>query len=249
MSYSKVLTESGGSTFQREGRFGDIGIRGSYGSIFEDTEYTGINLSGSLGFRLPTSDASQFTNLITAVSAGIGLSRSFGDLSISYGLSAGKNFHEYTSIVADLTDYPLDVIARDGGTENIGEALVALDAGVLTEWSLSHSLSLSYGWFEGFSTTLSFGFADFWTYDNGTIGRDDELTSPFAVPGRGHGQSMSGDIDVSYSFLDYFSTSLTLSTSQEPLTADNQSVRFPFFDLETANLSNTSLSLSLAASY
>jgi hypothetical protein len=248
MSLTKFLTESGGSVFQNEARFGDISLSGSYGG-FVTEENTGISLSASLSARIPTSDASRFTNLVTAVSPGLSLSRSFGSLSLRYGFGFKYNFYENTSVVADLEDYDIAVLARDGGSENIGEAQIALDTGVLTEYSFRNSLSMTYGWFEGFSTTLSFSLADAFTYDNGTITADDEFTSEFAVPGRGHSQTMTGSISASYSFADYFSAGLSLSTTQLPLTADNQSVRFPFFDLETGNLSNTEMGISLGASY
>lgn len=246
-SYSKFLTEAGGSTFVREGRFGDIGVGASW--AFYTWEATGLSFSASAGFSLPTSDVSRFTNLYTSTSLGLGVSRAFGDLRIAYRIGAGKDFHRDTTVVADLSDYQLQVLARDGGIENIGEAQVALDTGVLPEWSLSHNLSLSYSWFTGFSTSIGFGFSDFWTYDNGTITQRDEFTSPLAVVGRGHGQSMRGSLSASYAFLDYFSAGLSFTTSQQPLTADNRRVRFPFWDLETGNLQNTSVSLSLSASY
>ena len=247
--FSKYLTEAGGSVQQREGRFGDMRLSARYGSIFRDEEFTGINLSGSISGSIPTSEMSQFTNLRTAISTGIGLSRSFGNLSISYGFSFKKNFHRDTTVVADLDSYQLDVLSRDGGNEFISEAQVALDTGVLSSYSFSNSLSLSYGWFTGFSTSLSFSFVDSFTYDNGTITANDEFTSPNAVVGRGHSQGMSGSISASYSFLDYFGASVSVSTSQQPRTADNQSIRFPFWDLETGNLSATSLSVGLSASY
>lgn len=247
--YTKYLTEAGGSVQQREGRFGDISVSARHGSVFRDEEFTGINISASLSGKIPTSEMSQFTNLRTAISAGIGLSRSFGDLSISYSFGFKKNFHRDTSVVADLDSYQLDVFARDGGNESISEAQVALETGVLSSYSFSNTLSLSYSWFSGFSTSLSFNFSDSFTYDNETITLNDEFTSPNAVVGRGHGQSMTGSISASYSFLDYFGASISLSTSQQPLTADNQSIRFPFWDLETGNLSATSLSAGLSASY
>lgn len=249
LSLSKFTTDAGGETYQREARFGDIEIGAEYGTIWSDEEVTGLNLGGSFGFTLPTSDASQFTNLYTSMGLGFELSRSFGDLTIATGIEVGKDFHEHTSVVADLEDYDLDVIARDGGAENIGEAQIALDTGVLSEWMLGNSLSLSYRWFEGFSTSLAFTFRNYWTYDNGTITQDDEFTSEFADPGRGHAQTMTGSIGARYAFLEYFSAGLSLSTTQQPLTADNQSVRFPFWDFETGNLSNTTLALSLSASY
>ncbi|MCA9563754.1 MAG: hypothetical protein KC561_09710 [Myxococcales bacterium] len=246
---SKFLSESGGSTRQREVRVGDLRLGANWSSFFYDEDITGLRFSAGLGLTFPTSESSRFTNLRTAISPSLSISRAFGDLSLSYRFSFRKNFHRDTSVVADLEDYRLDVIARDGGTENVGAAQIALDTGVLTEWSVSNSFTVSYTWIPGLSSAIGIAFADFFTYDNGTISRDDEFTSEFAVPGRGHGQSMTGFISVSYAFLDYFSADITLDTTQEPLTADNQRVRFPFWDTQTGNLQNTTLAFTLGASY
>ena len=249
LSLTKFTSDAGGMNYQHEARFGDIGLSGSWGGFFVDEEYTGLVFSGSLGLVIPTSDASRFSGLITRITPGLSISRSFGDLSLSYSFSFRKYFHEYTSVVTDLSDYELDILARDGGRENVGEALVALDTGVLPGYGFSNSFAISYGWFTGFSTSLSFSLSDTFTYDNGTITADDQYTNENAVVGRGHSQTMAGDISVSYSFLDYFSASMSMTTVQLPLTADNQSVRFPFFDLETGNLGNTEIRFALSAYY
>lgn len=246
-SVSKFLTEEGGSTRQREARFNDIYLGLDY--AFYTWELTGINFSSSFALTLPTSEVSRFTNLITALDLGLGMSRSFGGLTLGYNFGFSKNLHTETSVVADLEDFAIDVIARDGGTEQIGEAQVALDTGVLASFSVANSLSMSYRWFTGFTTRIAWTLADTFTYDNGTITLDDQFTSEFARPGRGHSQIMIGSVSASYSFLDHFSAGLAMTTTQLPLTADNDRVRFPFFDLETGNLQNTSFRLSVSAFY
>jgi len=248
-SASKFLTEFGGSTRQREARFGDIGFSLSYAPIWSDPDFSGLSLSGSLGMTIPTSESSRFSNLRTSLAPSLSLSRSFGDLSLRLGVSGSKSFHRDTTIVADTEDFLIDALARDGGSELIGADQIALDTGVLTEWTQSTSFSVGYSWFTGFNTSISFSFSNFWTYDNGTISSGDEFTSENAQAGRGHGQSMTGSFGASYAFLDHFSASLRFSTSQQPLTADQQRVRFPFWDLETGNLQNTSMSFGLSASY
>lgn len=225
-------------------------------------------MSGSMGWTIPTSRASRFEGLRTGVSTGLSFSRSFGSLSLSYSFGFYKNFHRATSITVDCTDIEqgclvsndsgetkgsddvvLDIIAREGGTENIDSDTIALDTGVLGSFGFSNSLSMGYSWFPGFSTRVSLGFSDNFTYDNGTITTQDEFTSPNAITGRGHSQGMSGSLSASYSFLDHFSLSLGFSTGQSPLTSDNRRLRFPFWDLETGNMSRTSTSLTLAGSY
>lgn len=248
-SLSKFLTDPGGSTYQREARAGDLTLGAAWGSFFYDEKYTGLNFSANLALRFPTSEASRFTDLILGLPFGIGISRSFGNLNLRYSLGVSKNFHQYTSTVADLDSYEIQVIARDGGRENIGDALIALDTGLLGEWNLSNSLSLSYTWIPGLSSAIGFSIRNSWSYDNGTITEADQYTAEYAETGRGRVDIMTGTISTSYSFLEYFTTSIALSTSQMPFTADNESLRFPWLDLETGNFANTELSLSLDITY
>ena len=266
MGFSKYLTEAGGSIYQREARFGDMSAGMSYGPIFSTER--GLSMSGSMGWTIPTSRASRFEGLRTGVSTGLSFSRSFGSLSLSYSFGFYKNFHRATSITVDCSDIEqgclvsndsgetkgsdevvLDIIAREGGTENIDSDTIALDTGVLGSFGFSNSFSMGYSWFPGFSTRISLGLSDNFTYDNGTITTRDEYTSPNAITGRGHSQGMSGSLSASYAFLDHFSLSLGFSTGQSPLTSDNRRLRFPFWDLETGNMSRTSTSLTLAGSY
>ena len=248
MSYLQYLSAYGGSQRRYEGRFQDMGLSLSHASIFRES-WSGINLSGGLSGVIPTSASSQFTGLYTSLSASATLSRGIGPVSLSLTNSFSKNFHRYTSIVADLDRYPIDALARADSPERITETRIALDTGLLTSHSLSHSLSANYRVWSTLSLGLSFGLNHSWTYDNGTITREDEFTNPNARVGRGFRQGMSGGLSASYGFLDYYGVSFSLSTNQSPLTADNRRVRFPFWDFQSGNLQYTSASLGLSASF
>lgn len=248
-SWSKYVTRNGGSNYQYEGRWGDIGLSASHGSV-ATIPGADINVSVNGSLSLPTSVYSRQSRLYTSARVGAGLSRSFGGFSASYGFGVSKNFHRYTTVVQRLDNAAeADRYAREGGNERLAGDLVALETGILPEWGISHSIGLSYRFDFGLSTSLSWAFSDSWSYADDTITDEDEFTAPDAESGRGHGQSMSGSLGVSYAFLDHYSVSANMTTGGPPKTADNERVRFPFFDTQSGNLQYTSLGLSLGASW
>jgi hypothetical protein len=250
VSYSKFLSDDG-SIFIREGRLSDIGL-GVGIKGWTDKEYTGIRIGPSLRFSFPTSDASITQRKIMGVSTGLGISRSFGGLSLSYSFGFSKNFHQYTSILSDVDE--TGALSREGGVEEFdldgdGFAEFVAQPGVLTNFSLSNSFSLNFGFLEKFSAGLSLSYFDSFSYDNGTITSCDELTAENAVCGVGHSQGVSGSMRVGYRILPWLGSSLSASTSGQPLTNDQKSIRFPFWDLENGISSRTRISLGLSASY
>ncbi len=248
MGLSKYLTPHG-STRQYESRFADIGLGLSHSSLYT-IPVAEVNISGGVDASIPTSQTSRFTGLRTSIGANLGLSRSFGDVTLSYTLGANKNFHRATSVVFNNDRYDVDVLLRQDDVSRVSDALVALDTGVLGEWSVANSLNLGYRfWDTGLSASLGFTLSDSFTYAADAIMEDDEFTSEFAEPGRGHSQVMIGSIGLGYRFLDHFSTGISMSTAQQPKSADNTSVRFPFFDTQTGNLSSTSLAIRFGVSY
>ncbi len=248
IGYSKFLTEDG-SVFQREGRLSDtdlgVGLPG-----WTDEEYTGISIAPGLGFSFPTSDLSIAEGKIMAVSADLSFSRSFGGLSLSYSFGASKNWHKFTSVVLDADE--LDVIARAGGVENVGSGLVAID-GVLPSFGFSHSFGANFGFLDDFSAGLSLSYFDDFSYDNGTILKDDEFT-PTILEEQGlditrRSQGVSGGLRLGYKINDWLSASASSSTSGSIFASDGKSIRFPFWDFENGISSRTRLSLGLSARY
>lgn len=245
-SATKFVT-AGGTTELYEGRIGDLSLSYSPGPLYT-IPGANIRLTGGLSATIPVSRASRTDRLYTSLGANLGLSRTFFErLTLSYGFGVSKNFNRYMTTVLDSRE--LDILARSGGNEQLAGALVAADTGILGEWGLSNSLSLRYAFPFGLSTGMSFSLSDSFTYADSSILSDDEFTSPYARPGRGRAQVMSGGFNASYAFLGNFSVSGNLSTSQAPKTADNQRFRFPFFDTQSGNLSYTSVGLTLAMNY
>lgn len=245
IGYSKFLTDNGGSVFQREGRLSDLSLSAGWAGWEE--ENTGIRIGASANASLPTSDFSQFERRYLALGTGINISKNFGGLGLSYNLGVRKNFHAYTSLVADPNT--IDIVARKDQVEVIGADLVALPEGVLGEWYIINSFSLGFGFFEIFSAGLSLSYADVWTYDNGTITKDDQYVNEYAVVGRGHSQSVSGGLSLAAQINDYVGVDVGVSTGGAPLTSDNKSLRFPFWDFENGQAARTSVGFGVSASY
>ena len=80
------------------------------------------------------------------------------------------------------------------------------------------------------SLSVGFGFADIWTYDNGTITKDDDLVGRYAHVGRGHSQISLGTVSLLYKPIDMLGISFTMSSKQPWKTKDNKDIRFPWFD-------------------
>lgn len=248
LGYAKNLTPTGINR-RYEGRFSDIGLGLGYGNIYT-IPVAEIGIGASFGLSVPVSEISRFEGLVTATDLGLSLSRGFGLFSLSYGFGVSKNFHRYTTQTVNLDRRrDLDVLFRTGSAEEVAENRVAIDSGVLPEWGVSNSLSFGVRWFEtGLSSSLSFSLADSFSYAVDSLTERDEFTPDFAVVGRGRSQSMSGSIGLNYSFLQYFSAGMSLTTGGPPKSADNRRFRFPFFDTESGNLQYTSLSFRLSAS-
>lgn len=244
--YLQYLSRYGGSVRRYEGRFQDITLGASHGSLWRGG---GFNLGAGLSGVLPVSSASRFSGLHTTLGGALTLSRSFGDLSLSLQQRGSKNFHRYTSIVADLDRYPIDALARADSIERITETQVALQTGLLTSHSLATALTASYRIVSGFSISASYALSNSWTYDNGTITEEDLFTSPNARVGRGFRQGQMGTLAARYSFLTHYSAGLSFSTAAPPKTADNERLRFPFWDFESGNLQYTTVALSLSGTY
>ena len=251
--YSQYLSEGGGINSQFEGRVQDTRLGLSLFPLYVEMETLGIIVSGGLGATLPTSTVSRAEGLIARVSPSVTLIKPFGGAVLVWSTSFTKNFHRFTSRALDINE--LDIIARDGGAEDLGQSLVAID-GVLPSFSWGNFFLLLYNIRgTGVQVRTSLSYSNTWTYDNGTITNDDEFTNPNAVPGRGHRQGVSGSFGMRYLLTgtSFFGRALVASasvnTAGTPLTSNNRGTRFPFWDFENGIASRTSFNLGLSGTY
>lgn len=249
--FSQYATRTGGINDVYEFRWQDTYLSWSMFPLYVE-ENTGIIFIAGAGVTLPTSDLSLAEGLYFSPDVSITALKPFGGMILVYAFGLSKNFHEYTSQVFDANE--LDVIARDGGAEQVTADRIA-EPGVLTSFGMTNSFVLIYNakpWFQ-FRTGLT--YSDSWSYDNGTISEEDALTSPNAVVGRGHRQNVSGNFGVRFLVAgdSFFGRGLQVrlgaNTSGPPLTSDNNGVRFPFWDFENGQSTRTTLSLGLSGTY
>ena len=249
MAVSQGLTSNNGINGPFEARFQDIGLSAAWAGY--QIEPLDARINANLGLSLPTSDISQAQTRILGTRLGASLSKTFLE-KVSVSLSGGvsKNFHQFTSPVVAIDEIGAgNVLFRRGGAEVVDDNVIAT-GGINTEWSLSGSLAANFGLAEGLSASISYGLGNAWSYDLESRNVRDEFTSPFARTGRVARQFVTSGIVLNYSFARYFFASAGLSTSAPPITSDNRSFRFPFYDLEGGGAANRSaFSFSIGASY
>lgn len=245
VAWTQQLVAGGGINEPNELRFQDVGL--DFGWAGHTFEAVPVSVDAGVSFAFPTSDTSQTSSLIVGTSVGGGLGyRLFDKVNLRYNLGIGKDFHEFTSPVIDEEEVGAEnLIWRAGGSERLSNGLVAID-GVNTEWSISNSVSASFPVWDKLRFSASYSFTTFWTYD---VLQKDEFSFEQAEEGRGVGQSTGTSLSLSYPFLDYFSASLGVRTSQQPKTADNRSFNFPFWNTNSAASNASQIRLGLSASY
>jgi hypothetical protein len=244
IAWTQQLLAGGGINEPNELRFQDVGLDLSWvGHTFEAVP---ISLDGGVGFAFPTSDMSQVATLIVGTSVSGGVSyKVFDKLSLRYGLSLGKDFHEFTSpVVTDDVAGIENLIWREGGSERVTGGLLL--EGVNSEYALSNSFSASLPVWDKLRLSVSYALSTYWTYD---VVKTDEFSNPVGESGRGVAQGVSSGVSLSYPFLTYFNGSIALRNSTQPKTGDNRSFNFPFWNVDGAAANSSQLRFGVSATY
>ena len=160
---SKALTDNiGMSQVARQIYVGNIGI--SIGKGIYREKYTGIALSGSLSFSIPTSLSARQRTLITSIGPGLSISRRFFKrLSLSYAI--GFNFNIYE---------------QDSG---LYHPELAGTPGLNKRWGMSHSFGLGVSIIKGLSVKagmsigVGYSFADSYYSPDGPQVYGSDLTA------------------------------------------------------------------------
>ncbi len=206
----------------------------------------GVDVGVSPFVRLgaPTSYESQYRNLYLSAAAGFDLTRLIGPVFLTYTFRFNKNFNKYTvATVPKDADRPV-IAARSGGAEDLG-GYVATGSNNLS-FSVYNSLMASVLLSDEWTVTVQWAVANAWTY---YAGPDDVFKAPDAKAGRGQRDVMYGVVDVTYQPWANFGFSLGLSTQQPVKTADNKTIRFPFWDIHTPGDNNSVVYFDVFATY
>ena len=244
--FSQWMSKAGGSNGQYEFRWADsnIGLSRNIWS-YKDGGFK-VSFDADLSFALPTSTASINSKLYTTISPSLAASIKFHKLLFAYGIAYGHSFHKYTSITYDPSE--VDVLSRSTGNELIGSHDIAI-GGVLSEIELANEFALGYQFIPQLGLTIGFGFIDVWTYDNGTITKDDEFVNPNAKVGRGHSQLSQGSVMLTYNPHKWVTLQLAMVSTQPWKTADNKTLRFPWFDTVSPSKNYTKFIFGAAFQY
>ena len=210
-------------------------------------QYKPAKLSWSAFFRIgvPTSRLSQLETRI--LQARVDLNTVWTPLNwlrVNYFFSIYHNFHRYQNRVVDTSDFDFPPTVRSGGAEALGGALLATGVGN-AQWQLLHGVGVTFatkGFYAAFNWFLlqTYGYQHF---------SKDSQASPYGVDGRARLDLMVGAIELGYSVNRYFTIALGSSTLQSPLTANNQSVRFPFWDTTNGSANRQTFYLDLVGSF
>jgi len=211
-----------------------------------------INVSGGLSFSFPTSPQSHYRQLYFSSRANVGLSKSFGAFNISYSLGLFKNFNRYTTPAVN-TDEVGDhiILAHFKGNEQLTTDLIAT-GGSNTSFGVTNGIALSYTFEDLFvkgqalGLSLSYDINHSWTYESFP---KDDLSSDYAVEGRGHRDAHGGTVDVSYQFMPELGLSLGVQTFVAPKTDDNKAFVFPFMNFSNNYRNNTYFYATVTGSF
>lgn len=224
---SQELTDSDGDTERQQVLLSDTRLSGSYD--FGKIPSAEIGVSGQARVFLPSSLASRHQTLVLGTGLVLSLSRAFGPLSLGLSSSFRKNFHRYTTPVLDGGSGVPFVNPRVGSSEVVEDGLAQGGTSNVSH-SIAGELSVGYSPLEPLSFRIAYGLSAGFTYRSVPL---DALSGVHAEQGVGQRDLSSGTISASYELDERFSFGAGVSTVGPPLTADNQSLRFPFWDFES----------------
>jgi hypothetical protein len=249
-------TYADGGTTPREFYFRDIKFGLSAASLYKE-EISGISLSASGSFTVPTSKSSLSTGRVTYTGAGIKLNRSFEDIgpgNISLTFSSGVSFaigaatanigaSDAPSIFATCNDFTLSGDACQGRYPNLSHVF-------------SNQFSTSYSFFEDYSVAAWLGFSNAFYRDISDSPLDnisyDVRSSNFAVDQTRRGDSISSGLEFGYGLTENISLALGASTVTNPFIqkgSDSSGFRFFLWDVESTASNRSSLYFNLNFSY
>lgn len=223
------LVENADSSNTRPHQFqpGDLQVTANLGELASLLD-GGFTLGLDAYLAAPTSLYSRYTGKVLSAHGGTSASWSPLD-SLTLGASTGLTKHFYTSSNAtlDVANFDAPPLGRASGAETLADGRLAV-SGNLTSFAVDYGTSIAWLPLESLEVACRLDFVSAWT---STAFPDDGFTSPNADAGRGQSDFMYGTLEVSWAAHDHLSLALGTVTEQEPKSADNERLRFPFWDL------------------
>ncbi|MFW5966299.1 MAG: hypothetical protein ACOCV2_02220 [Persicimonas sp.] len=192
---------------------------------------------------LPTSQSSRTNTMLFSVGTELVLSRSILDkLNASLVGSAIKyNYANPSKTIAEENVGPF----RADGTEALGNGRVRVPGFMNTQWITTVAGALDFEIIENLNASISYALIDYFQFSL----PEDEYTAENADGGTGHQQFVSGVLGLEYGLNDNVTLGAGTYTVQPPLTADNKSVRFPFWNFNGAANNYSAFTMSVTGTY
>lgn len=236
----------------RKVSFYDTRVSLSSPALFREKWLTGIAFSPNVSLTIPTSPESWNAGMVTALTAGVTMSRQVKMFDLIGSIGGSRSF--YTGAqngvrASDARDENgnLYVVCRAGepvcGFSNMNPAW-SFNIGLTVQWRATGNLMV-YG---GYTYLKTWRYSATNTVDPYTPQAVDANGKPVATVGLGSADRTSTFVGASYQLNEHYSLDLGVSTSQSPLHPTGQ-VRFPFLSFGTWADNNTSLYFTLTAAY
>ena len=209
----------------------------------------GLKVAAGLALALPTSRASRFQTRLFALTPSVSLGKPDwlgGRLAVSYALGFTKNFNRLTTSAVDTVNFPS--LARPEGPELVaGQTEIATGA-LNTSFAVRNTLAVTWLPTPRLSVGLTYVLYNNFKYNDFSA---DAWTSANAKPGNGRADLQWGMVAVGYSFDpdQQWTLSALALTASPPWSADNRTLRFPFFDFRSAADNYTGFSLSVSRAF
>lgn len=200
----------------------------------------GIRMSFLGVLSLPTSRAARFQTRLATLALATNFRRRIGPVSLTYQLRGTKFFHRYSNALLPADQAGL--FARTNGVEAVTDEYVATAVNN-TSFNIRNSLIANVPGPGKLSFQVVYILINNFRYYDAPL---DEFSSQYAKAGRGRSDLSYGQLAANYVFPGGYIGSLSLSSYSAPFSADNNTVRFPFFDLRSTpdNLSTVGLSVT-----
>ena len=234
-------------------RASDTLVTWSSGEMIKDEWLTGIALSSSLRFYVPTSKASQTKTLILGVGPGAALKRKFGFLTLSASTRAKYAFQRYDNSVITVDQRGAGGAFQGCAARSSSKISAARDDQVVCGGTQNADWTWYNGFGADFQVTKAFTLGISLTLINsfGIPIEQDEFTSPITARTNNETQRDSswGIVDLSYDVTENFGLSAGISSLQSAKSADGEHIRFPWWDLEGPQNNATSLYFDVIGSF
>ena len=209
-----------------------------------------------LRVQLPTSLLAQVETRLLRLGLGLSLGKTIkGIVTLNYQFAFNKSFHRYTSPVFNQSEAALPSIVLRQSTRNglgLSDGFAPIPGVRNTEWMVQNTLSIMFHPHKTVTIGASFGIFNLFRYAMPI----DEFTptiptvdGPVQADAVGRIDFTVGDVFVSWRPIRHFGIALGATSWQTPFSANNRSLRLPFFNVVTPNDNTTTFYLQLSGSY